>query len=553
MKRIIVLCTAVLSATFAGYGVSSAATVTVNTTVRTVTIKGVDNSQQTIDGFGVFGAMHAWWENPPYYTDEFLSTYIDSLGITLMRTELYPQPDQTDMYTKQIPYLRAIMAKAQASHEPLKVFASIWSPPGSMKVGGNTTGGHLLNDSLDAYGVYVANYVKKFNTDMGYNLYAVSPQNEPALCTAYNSACYNPDSFAPVVIHVAHQIKNLNVPVWIHYGDNIPWGFSAQQGPVISQVCQDNVADSIGHIMSMHYISNGEADSGSVANANNRNAYYYFFHQAQGIDTGAGWDQYRHTNRGKKSRMWNTEWGGYFSTWSDDFLDESGGKPGGAWTCARHLFFTLESGFNAVCYWQGCGDYGANSTPFTNPTPGQHYVMLYLIDGKLTPGPLFYVFKCVSRYLRPGAIRVSCTSSDTANVKALAFTHDSLNTTTIVLLNRAATQQSVTIAGTALPSSMNIYQTSPTQNCANVGTVSPGGTVTLPVHSITTLCNTPGTAVRSWSGLSAGQPSRAAAPVTRRYRMDGRALQEVSSGNHRTGGLVVTVDKCGKTRWLIAR
>jgi O-glycosyl hydrolase len=222
LPGVIAVCLAVM-----GPSNGSAATITVNTSVRTVTVLGVNSVTQTIDGFGVFGSMHPWWDgNIAYYNDAFLSLYIDSLGLTLLRTELYPQPDQTTLYTQQIPYLRAIMAKANASHEPLKVFASIWSPPGNMKTSGSATGGRLLADSINAYGVYVANYVKRFNTDMGYNLYAVSPQNEPALCTAYNSACYSPDSFAPVVISVAHQIKNQNIPVWIHYSDNIPWGYS---------------------------------------------------------------------------------------------------------------------------------------------------------------------------------------------------------------------------------------------------------------------------------------------------------------------------------------
>jgi hypothetical protein len=242
--------------------------------------------------------------------------------------------------------------------------------------------------------------------------------------------------------------------------------------------------------MSMHYTEPAEVDLGSDPNDPNRNAFYWLNLQSRGADTGASWQNSRHYNKGKKSRMWNTEWGGYFNAWNDNLTDETGKTPGGAWTCARSFFFTLESGFNAICYWQGC-DLSSSGTPYTNPGSVEHYGMMYYFNNKPNPGPIFYILKCFYRYIRPGAVRVQCLSSDSTNVNALAFVHDSMQTVTVELINYAATQQSATINGPGLPSMMDVYQTSPTQNCVKIGIVAPGGTVVLPPQSITTLYATP--------------------------------------------------------------
>lgn len=98
---------------------------------------------QTFEGVGGFGGMHPWWTNGPFYNPSWVRLLIDTLGLTIIRTELYPRPDQNDMFIKQIPYLRALKAHADSMGEPLKFIGSVWTPPASMKDNNNTTGGSL--------------------------------------------------------------------------------------------------------------------------------------------------------------------------------------------------------------------------------------------------------------------------------------------------------------------------------------------------------------------------------------------------------------------------
>jgi O-glycosyl hydrolase len=332
---------------------------------------------------------------------------------------------------------------------------------------------------------------------MGYDLFAVSLQNEPALSTGYNSCSYWPNELAAMIKGVAAKFNEARLPCWIHYSDNVPWGSSDWHGQVISSVCQDRVADSIGHIMSMHY----DGDDG---------CFEGFRAQAAGTDT------YRTVNKGKKSRMWNTEWGGFRDLWNDTATGST--APAGAWTCARNLFRALSYDFNAVTYW-ALGD-----DPHANPDDDS-YSLYYRVNGHIRKGPLFYVAKNYYRYIRPGAVRIGCSSNDTARVKAIAFTHEQQQTKTIVLLNLSATQQSATIAGSGLPASMTIYQTSPTQNCATMGTVGPGGAVTLPPRSVTTLHSAPITNVE----LRENQAATRTAGAASYYALDGRLLKGLGS------------------------
>jgi O-glycosyl hydrolase len=486
-----------------------------------------------------------WWKNGLFYNDQFLNLLIDSLGLALLRTELYPQPDQTGMYTKQIPYLRAIKAKAQASGEPLTVFASIRSPPSRMKTGGSTTSGNMIADSIDSYGRYCVDYVRRFNTDMGYDLYALSPQNEPQLCTGYNSMCPSPELMGRIVVGVANQFKQANLPCWIHYADGIPWGAMDWQGVVVQAVDSNRIADSIADIMSMHYSEGGPVSATTVS----KNDEYFgcLWNFAQGGIGCQGWQHHRSMNIGKKSRMWNTEFGGQFDSWTETYGAEGGSQAGGAWTFATNLFMCLKYNFNAVVYWQLSEPGGANP-----PAANDHYVLFHTpangASSVSVPGPLFRVAQTVYRHVRPGAMKVECTSSDSANVWAVAYRQATQNTVTIVLLNRSSSQQTVTLAGNGLPASMDIYQTSPSQNHVKVGTVGPTGTVTLPVKSITTLCNIPTVSVRP----VAPSDSRAARTLTDQKRtavvfgLSGRQVGVANEQNRLRAGMYFTSSSDGR-------
>jgi len=140
----------------------------------------------------------------------------------------------------------------------------------------------------------------------------------------------------------------------------------------------------------------------------------------------------------------------------------------------------LQEGFSAVVYW-------GISRPLQDNPAERHYEFMY--DGK--PGPLFHVARGFFRFIRPGAVRIGCTSSD-VNVWAIAFTHQARNIMTIVLLNNGNATATASINNQpGIPEQFDVWQTSPTQNSVRIGAVGQAGTVSLPVKSVTTLYNAP--------------------------------------------------------------
>ena len=54
----------------------------------------LDQTYQTIDGFGFFGAKDAWWRTDLWDTG-WGEKVISDLGVTIWRNEIYPQTDNS--------------------------------------------------------------------------------------------------------------------------------------------------------------------------------------------------------------------------------------------------------------------------------------------------------------------------------------------------------------------------------------------------------------------------------------------------------------------------
>jgi O-glycosyl hydrolase len=472
----------------------------------------------TIDGFGGFGSMTAWWNNGPYYNDRFLSMLIDSLGLTMLRTELYPVPDQADAWVKQVPYLRAIKAKAAQSGEPFALYGTVWTAPASMKWNSSVTGGWPTD--YTAYADYLLHYLDMVRDSIGYDLCAVSPVNESATCFGYNSMCnwsYPNDPGWDVLcsdlyVAIGNRFLQRDSRVPLSCCDHT-WGPDAVGW--IYDVIEDHPrVDSIVPVVSIHYSDDNV------------------------LQTRMGNEIVRRiAARRPWRKLWNTEFGGQFDSWNENLVDEYGDRPGGAWKLATDLFLCLMADYSAVIYWQLAG---------TDTDPGvinetEHYGLFGVVNGVPAPGPRFRVMQTVARHVRPGAEKVTCISSDTAAVWAVAYVHSVHNTVSVVLYNRSNAAQTVTLSGAGLPAQMNIYQTSPTQDHEMAGTVAPGGTVALPVKSLTTLYNTPVTPVKPAAAGAAAAPAAGPAPAVH-FGLDGRRCAAGPGANNRTSRVLIVKD-----------
>lgn len=441
--------------------------------------------------------MNVWWSGGPYWNNAFLDLAFDTMGFTILRTELYPQPDQTAMYTQQLPYLNAVRQYAHQRDLPFKFIASIWSPPGRMKSEGTATAGFLIKDSTTAYARYVVDYVKRFRADVGADLHAVSPQNEPAICTGYNSCCYLPEDFAPVVVAVGRAMDSSGVPTFVHWPDNI-WWHGNWQGPVYQAVMADPSSRKVCDIMSWHYGDVNESQMVSDLSS--------LRDEAQG---GA-----------RTFRMWNTEFGGFYDDWNGKREDEFGNMSGGAYEQAVMMFQEILFSFSALVWWQ-------MSEPPQPNADGRHYALLYHdASGRATMGPRAQVMRHFSRFVRPGAVRIGCTASDGA-VWCLAFKHPQRLTTTVVLLNHSSVAATATLAGSGLPSTLKAYRTGPADTWTELGPVSTSASIAMPARAIVTLTDEAlyNTAVGVTQRPAIRHLMANSAPAARVFCIDGREVR----------------------------
>jgi glucuronoarabinoxylan endo-1,4-beta-xylanase len=160
-------------------GRADAATVTIDT----------NRTYQTIDGFGaaqpkgtpgVFAAyLHGWPEPERSQILDLAFSDLKGIGLTILRTDVdvglepargqwsYDDPDQA-----------WVMQQASA-RGPVKLFASVFSPPAWMKTNGSTIGGSLSPAHFKDFADYLAHFSVDYAAANGVKIYAVSMGNEP--------------------------------------------------------------------------------------------------------------------------------------------------------------------------------------------------------------------------------------------------------------------------------------------------------------------------------------------------------------------------------------
>ena len=430
---------------------------------------------QTIEGFGFFGAYDVWWATENLWNNAWGDKIINDLGITIWRNEWAPPAipgvDQDADWAKQKPVVQGLKAKADQYGVDLKFIVSVWSPPADMKwlcsfswagdvnatrnAGEVSTknGGTLNPGKFADYSSWLDSCIKSYK-DIGVNLYGLSLQNEPLFVEPYNSCTYTTFWYYDLLNNVVPIIRSSYPDVKIFGAENMlemegksenyPWFY--HQAIKDNATARENI-----DILAVHGYSDGvSATSGSEL------AKMWTNHMQQ-------------FSVPMNKPAWMTETSGYTDSWSG-----SGSTPG-AFNLAMDIYSGLVYGnMQAWVWWQGSEASGISN---------------YSLMSNLTCGKKYYVSKHFYRYIRPGAVRIKC-SSDDAEIFAVAFQHPVKGTNTIVLINSGSEARSVSIQGSNLPDTYTIYETtSGGNNCAEAGTVRSGGEnrFDLPAKSIVTL------------------------------------------------------------------
>jgi len=211
---------------------------------HTITVNW-SSTRQTIDGFGAAGAGVV-----ETLTSAQMDFFYTSSGIGLQWYRMQIYPDLKDCQTDQatVPTGSCItvssgptiasedLSMAQAAvTRGASVFASEWSPPGSMKDNGAfQTGGNMIGTSTNY--TNLANIQAAFVTLMegtySVPIYAISPQNEPEIRQHYPSCVWTTTQLHDYIPYLRSALNTAgHSTVKIMVAEDIPWGIKIAAGP----------------------------------------------------------------------------------------------------------------------------------------------------------------------------------------------------------------------------------------------------------------------------------------------------------------------------------
>jgi glucuronoarabinoxylan endo-1,4-beta-xylanase len=432
---------------------------------------------QTIDGFGFFGAHDVWWGSASnMWNDAWGEKVISDLGITIWRSEYYPPATPTvgqdADWTKQKPVVEGLKAKADKYGVNLKFVFTVWSPPADLKWQSNFSwpgdanatriegpvstknGGTLNPNKYTEYANWLKDGIQLYK-DAGVDLYALSLQNELMFTQTFNSCTYTFQWYNDMVKDVVPKIKSTYPNVKIFgaehmldmEGADINWPYFYHANLKADATASANI-----DILAVHGYTDGVAPS-------------------SGSGLAERWTNHREQFSTPMSKpAWMTETSGYLDAWLG-----STDKPG-ALSLAQDIHSGLYFGnMSAWVWWQGSETSGIGEYNLMNGT---------------TVGKKYYASKHFYRYIRPGAVRIAATSSETDEIFMTAYEHTANGTHTVVVINSGTVPKLIYLDGSGLPSTFSMYRTTAgDENCTLVGPVSVGlsNAFLIPAQSIITL------------------------------------------------------------------
>jgi glucuronoarabinoxylan endo-1,4-beta-xylanase len=438
---------------FAGFGTAQAQTATVDWT----------NVHQVIDGFGASDAQGGWTLTSAQQNLLF-GTGAGQIGLSIMRAGI---PDGSSSFSGDCSSVSTSCAGSSGVVSDMQamianggiVYASPWSPPAAYTTNGSvicSSNSGLATGSYAAYATWLANYVQSLKTEYNISLSAISVQNEPDICTSYDSAYWSNsqiDAFVANNLGPTFASDGLTTPIFV---------------PETSGYGQIN----------------GGSGGGTCATDSSCSSYVggYNFHDYDASLSGtnsvnadpvpSGWAS------GKK--YWETEVSCYTpenigpnfcqSGWVTNITD------GLNWAAVIDQRIAGD-GANAWLYWQ-----------FYQPSSTDG---LSLISDS-TPYPArLYVMGQYAKFVRPGYYRIDATRSPQSGVSVSAYQNKSNGMLVIVATNytSSAISQAFNLANAPTFNSVTPTQTSATNSLTPLTSVTVSGnsfTYSLPAQSVTT-------------------------------------------------------------------
>jgi O-glycosyl hydrolase len=432
---------------------------------------------QTMDGMGTCTYPYDGRIFPVYADPEYQKMIVNDLGLSMIRFEIACDLKQVEK-PEEISYKDFVIKKGATAciefiaalkklNPDIKVTPSVWSPPAWMKSNGNIAwGGKLKREYYPHFAWYLVEWVKFVKEKYGFDIYALSPQNELEFVEPYGSCVYSPEEYRDVVKIVGETFKKAGLNVKL-FGPEDMTKFGKRTTRYIDIIEKDPAVEPFLNIHATHGYSDGIELTGSMKESS----------------------VFRDLIKEYKKPYWQTETGpgAPDERWNDggpdgvtvretkEGADLEKGVLGSL--CAR-LHYSLVYGHAAGWLWW----------QITGSSPSVHEVMTLNQKGKK-----YYAFKQFCRFIRPGAVRIAAgPDGGEENVWVSAYQHEKDKTVTVVLLNRSNDNNETTInIKNSIPVKIfDSYRTSETEDCIKTeGIPVKNGKLlfTLPPRSITTL------------------------------------------------------------------
>jgi glucuronoarabinoxylan endo-1,4-beta-xylanase len=426
------------------------------------------NVHQIIDGFGASDeAQEASMTTANQ--NFFFGTGTGQLGLSILRvgvTNGVQDPGScltvsTSCAGAYISDMQAVIANGG------RVYATPWSPPAAYKTNGSTTctggsgSGALATASYANYAAWLANFVKSLQTENGISLYALSVQNEPDFCPAYDGALWTASQFDTFIkTNLGPTFASAGLSTLIFMPETSEFSLLSGRG---NTCLTDSACYNYLQGINFHEYGATANAKGSIGAAINPWASlgkkYWSSEGACGPNYGpTGCERAFNTDMTTDGLMW--------AGLIDDRM--------------------VKAGVNAFLYWQFI-DYGGPATS-TNDS---------LMSNTGVVAKRAYVFGQYSEFVRPDYYRIDATHVPQAGVSVSAYQNVSAGKLVIVATNYtgSAVSQNFSITNAPPFSSVTPYITSTSLSLAaqtSVPVSANSFTYTLPAGSVTTFLGTVG-------------------------------------------------------------
>jgi O-glycosyl hydrolase len=331
------------------------------------------------------------------------------------------------------------------------VFADAWTAPAYMKTNDSTSNGGTLcgvpgatcasGNWERAYANFLVQYARDY-AQAGIPLSYIGFENEANLAPGYDGMVMTPAQTADFAPVIGRALARSGLPTRLECCAAEGWDYATQYAAAIEA---DPAA--------LHYVS---------------------------LFTSHGYTEWpTFPVPGWNKAVWETEWS-TFESWDpawDDGTDASG------FTWAQHIYTGLTSAnLNAFLYWWG------SSEPSFN---GDNESLIQINGTTVSPSGRLWAFANYSRFVRPGAVRIGATTTDTG-LELTAFRNLD-GSVAIVVLNTDTSSDTVSFSlqnlGLAGRSGVTPYVTDSVSDTAaqpRLRSQSGTFTYTLPARSLVT-------------------------------------------------------------------